>query len=422
MAKKKDPPTSNEKSGEKKTTSKLEAVDSSTKKVQEKNSSTTKSNKPTATFWDRLDDFLFQPIDISPLVYFRICFGCILLWEVYRMFRSNHVDKYYIKPDFHFQYPYMEWMPGPLPGNYMYIFFVVMAILYTFVVLGLWYRISITLTFLGFAYWLFLDMATWLNHFYLVMLINFAMIFIPAHCNASLDVLRNPSLRAAKVPAWSKHLLTYLVSIPYFFGALAKINKDWLAGEPMKMWLLNKTSFPVVGHLFKEWWACYFFSWGGLVFDFIIVPLLLYKPTRTFAVINCLFFHLMNDQMFKIGIFPWFMMFATPIYFEPSYVQFALKFECVFCEPVKTLQERQCPKSKRPIVRSLLGLFCGTLFIMPFRHYLYPGPTSWSEEGYLYSWQMMLRDVSIVLTFPANDQGFTMLPSITCACCLRSSD
>jgi len=339
-----------------------------------------------------LDQLLFRPIDIAPLVYFRIILGAVMLWEIIRYFKGGKVYRYYIQPEIYFKYFGFEWTPGPLPGNLMYLFFFTMGVLYIFMILGLWYRMTSVLLFLGFFYWFYLDMTTYLNHFYLVLLINFEMIFIPAHLNASLDVLRKPELRVAKVPAWTRWLLTLTISIPYFFGAIAKINSDWLQGEPMRIWLRNKVDYPIMGLLFEQWWATYFFSWNGLLYDLIIVPLLLWKRTRVFAIISTIFFHLMNDRLFTIGIFPWFMMFAMPLYFEPEWARVALKFEWIFRRPITTDKVLSDAPAHRPFIKWMFVLYFAVHCIVPFRHHLYPGITNWTEEGYFYSWLMMLRD------------------------------
>src|SRR5690606_34913548 len=107
--------------------------------------------------------------------------------------------------------------------------------------------------------------------------------------------------------------------VVYFFGGIAKINADWLSGQPMAMWLAERTDFPLIGHYFREPWAGYLFSYGGLLFDLSIVPLLCWRRTRAFAFLGAFLFHLTNQQLFNIGVFPWMMMGATAIFFAPDW-------------------------------------------------------------------------------------------------------
>ena len=270
----------------------------------------------------------------------------------------------------------------------MNLFFLGMGILYAFYILGLWYRVTSILSFVGFFYWYNLDTTQHLNHFYLISIVSFFNMFLPLHLNTSLDAIRKPNERVSKVPAWTVMMVLLQISIPYFFGGIAKINYDWLHGEPMRVWLLEL--YPQ-GHLFTSWWVPYFFSWGGIAYDILVAPMLLWKRTRTLAVLATTFFHTMNANMFQIGIFPWFMLFSTPLYFEPNTLDWVFSLEWIFSEPVKTNKTLMTPPGRRFRVKWLLGMVVAYHFFMPFRHHLYPGYTGWTEEGHLYAWHMKLR-------------------------------
>jgi len=91
---------------------------------------------------------LFQKIDIASLVYFRIAFAAILIWEVYRYFSKGWIARYYIDPTFHFKYFGFDWV-SPWAGNGMYIHWAVLGLLAFFIMIGLWYRLSTVLLFLA---------------------------------------------------------------------------------------------------------------------------------------------------------------------------------------------------------------------------------------------------------------------------------
>ena len=57
-----------------------------------------------ATFWRRMCVALFEPVDISFLVFFRILFGGIMLWETYRYFTHGWISRYFVEPDVNFSY------------------------------------------------------------------------------------------------------------------------------------------------------------------------------------------------------------------------------------------------------------------------------------------------------------------------------
>ncbi|ESA38811.1 vitamin k-dependent gamma-carboxylase [Leptolyngbya sp. Heron Island J] len=338
--------------------------------------------------------FLFAPVDIAILVYVRIAFGGIMLWEVWRYFDKGWIARYWIDPILNFPYFGFEWF-HPWPGQGMYLHFIGLGILASFIALGFWYRASTVLFFLGFTYMFLLEKARYLNHFYLICLISFLLIFIPAHRAFSIDAWRRPGMRTSTAPAWTLWLLRIQIGIPYFYGGLAKINGDWLQGEPMRMWMAERMDFPLIGSLFTQEWMVYFLSYGGLLLDVLVVPFLVWRRTRVYAFGASLVFHLMNVQLFNIGIFPWFMIAATAIFFSPDW-------------PRRLVKQRSCDRNQAPparltprhrLILTLLGIYLFLQLVLPFRHYLYPGDANWTEEGHRFAWHMKLRDKNTDIRF-----------------------
>ena len=58
----------------------------------------------------RLTDKLFEPRDIASLVFFRVGFGIILLWEVYRFFNHRWIEGFFIATRFNFTYEFFDWV------------------------------------------------------------------------------------------------------------------------------------------------------------------------------------------------------------------------------------------------------------------------------------------------------------------------
>ena len=359
----------------------------------------------------------FEPVDIASLVFFRIAFGAIMVWEVAKYFVHGWIKLDYIDPDYHFSYYGFGWVQQWL-GNGMYFQFLALGVMAACIALGLWYRVAAALFFLGFAYVFLLDQALYLNHFYLIVLVSFLMIFIPAHRSFSLDALLRPGLRSRTVPAWALWILAVQMGIVYFYGGLAKLNGDWLRGEPMRRWLAAKTDFPVIGPLFTEEWMVYLFSYGGLLFDLLIVPFMLWRRTRLVAFAFALAFHLTNSQLFHIGIFPWFAIAATTLFFPPSWprrlVGFLWGLGRSLQQPASEREEKETREEdasgvptrlqmRQWIVVSLLGVFLAVQLLVPLRHFLYPGNVSWTQEGHRFAWHMMLRTTKGVAMFHAAD-------------------
>jgi len=377
-----------------------------------------------ATLLQRTCAALFQPVDISFLVFFRTLFGGIMLWEVYRYFSYGWIGRYFVDPVITFTYYGFSWVK-PWPGRGMYIHFFVLGAAAFCVMVGLFYRVAAPVFFLAFTYFFLLDQTRYLNHFYLVCLISFLMCFLPAERAFSVDSLLRRKIRTDVVPAWTLWLLRAQVGIPYFYGGIAKLNGDWIhGGEPMRMWLHPLTAMPGLGHLFAANWVVYSFAIGGVLLDLLVVPLLLWRRTRPFAFAAAVAFNLMNAVIFEIGIFPWLMLGALLIYFPPDLVRrIAREFTSPKDPPDKTSQAAatidegsSCPSltSSQKLVAGLLAAYLAVQLLFPLRHYLYPGNVSWTEEGHNFAWHMKLRtkegEATVTVTHPGSGQTWTIKP------------
>lgn len=263
-------------------------------------------------------EILFRPVHSGSLVAFRILFGLIMLWEVYRYFDRGWIERYWVDPVFNFSYEWFGWIQ-PLSADGMIALFYLLAILSVFITIGFLYRVSATLFFLIFTYTFLLEQARYLNHFYLVSLISFIMIVLPAHRSFSVDAWLSRKKYRQVVPYWTVLVLQFQIGIVYFFGGIAKLNMDWLSGSPMNSWLPRRSDFPFVGNYFELAEVAKFVSYSGLMLDLLALPLLLIRKTRPWIVIALVFFHFTNDRLFTIGIFPWFMIGALTLYLPPSW-------------------------------------------------------------------------------------------------------
>ena len=332
----------------------------------------------------------FEPVDVASLVFFRVSFGLIMLWHVFRFWPT--IESKYLLPIFHFKYYGFGWVKVP-PGNGMYFLLGLLAVLALLITFGLFYRIVIILFFFGITYVFLLDQAYYLNHIYLVCLLSFLLIFIPCHRSFSLDALINPKMRSQFVPVWCLWLLRVQIGIVYFYAGIAKLNTDWMQGTPMKLWLAYLKSYSIFGQFFTEEWVGYLFSYGGLGFDLLIVPLLLFRKTRPIGYICAIMFHLMNAYIFDIGIFPWLMIAATLIFFSPSWPR---QFLAAVQQRTLHLEEKVASMPEfslayRSLTTIFVTVFLSFQLLIPFRHHLYPGNAGWTDEGHRFAWRMLIR-------------------------------
>ena len=348
-------------------------------------------------------DALFRPVDNSWLVIFRIAFGLLMTEEAVRYLVFGFATGLYVEPRFHFQYYGFTWVE-PWSGIGMYVHFAVLVVLGLMITFGLYYRVAATLFFFGFTYVFLLDQARYLNHFYLVVLLAFWMIFLPAHRTLSLDARRRPDFRREVAPAWTLWLFRAQLGVVYVYAAVAKMNMDWLSAEPLRMWLSEKdrTQKPIIGPLLAREETAWVMSYGGLLLDLLCVPFLLWRRTRIFAFLAVLSFHAINYLVFSIGIFPWLMLASTLVFFEPDLARRVLRKIGLFRQEGP---RELTPPSRiaRRTIFTLLALYAVMQLTVPLRHFLYPGDVNWTEEGHRFSWRMKLRSKSGWAVFEVRD-------------------
>jgi hypothetical protein len=358
----------------------------------------------------RFSAYTRQPVHIAPLALFRILFGGVMLASILRFILKGWVAELYINPVYHFTYYGFGWVK-PLGEWGMYGLFALLAITALCIMLGLFYKVSITLFFLAFTYVELIDKATYLNHYYFVSIISFLLILVPAHRYFSLDVWRNSSLLATHVPRWTVGIFQWQLGLVYFYAGLAKLNYDWFfQAMPLRIWLPSKSDMPVIGNLFDQVWVAYAFSWFGALYDLTIFIFLSIKRTRLLAYIAVVAFHISTAMLFQIGMFPYIMMLATLIYFPENFhksilasIRQAASFVLRIPSAVPTPVFYTPAYNWRKPILAILAIHFAIQLIFPWRFALYPGKLFWTEQGYRFSWRVMLMEKAGMATFYVKD-------------------
>jgi len=187
-----------------------------------------------------------------------------------------------------------------------------------------------------------------------------------------------------------------MLAIVYIYAGLAKLNSDWmLKAMPLTIWLPTKFDIPLIGSLMHEKWMHYLFSWGGAIYDITIVGFLLYKRTRVLAFIMVVIFHVLTRVLFPIGMFPYIMIFSAMIFFDHrfhdkllGYLSKIFKINKSLFDKIETIRYDSIDKFA-PIV---LGVFMLFQLLFPLRFLAYPGNVFWTEQGYRFSWRVMLME------------------------------
>ena len=364
-----------------------------------------------------MKQFITSNTSIAPLAVFRVLFGFIMLVSTIRFALRGWIYELYVEPDFYFTFYGFDWVQ-PLGEYGMYALFFIVGLSALFIMLGYQYRIASVLFFLAFTYIELIDKTNYLNHYYFVSIIGFLLILVPANRSFSLDALRKPGLAVSKVPAWTINIFKLQLGLVYFFAGLAKLNGDWLLNAmPLKIWLPANSHLPVIGEWLTYPEAAYLLSWAGAFYDLTIVFFLLYKPTRIPAYATVIFFHLMTYALFQIGMFPFIMILTTLIFFSPEFHSKLIDrlkhfFSMVIRKRAsdKTISysgyEEPVYRPKKnalSIVTVILTVHFLLQLVLPFRYALYPGNLFWTEQGYRFSWRVMLMEKAGYASFTVHD-------------------
>ncbi len=351
---------------------------------------------------------LFQQVDNSGLVVFRVVFGFLILAEGWGAIATGWVHETFIEPQFTFTFMGFEWLK-PLPGNGMYIYFAVMGTMGLLVMLGLFYRYAIVSYGIMWTCVYLMQKSHYNNHYYLLVLLLAFMALMPAHKYFSLDVRLNRVKQALTCPRWCYIVFILKLFVVYTYASFSKVYDDWLVAAPIENWFLYKKDYWLIGPLLQYKWVHYAVAYGGILFDGLVIPALLWRRTRWLAFGIGLFFHLFNSAVFHIGIFP-YMMIGTAVFFFPQ-----AQVRAFFFKKKPPVQVQPVPANFTLSSLQKVGVVAFTLYfalqiLLPVRYHLYKGNVHWTEEGHRLAWKMMLRaksgSVSFVVKDPATEKVY----------------
>ncbi len=332
-----------------------------------------------------LDKLLFKQIDNSSLITFRIIFGLLCFLESVGAIFTGWIKRTLIDPEFTFSFIGFEWLQ-PLPGNTMYIYYLIMGVFGLFIMLGYKYRLSAFMFTIMWAGTYFMQKASYNNHYYLLILLSAFMILQPANRYYSLDSKINPNIKKISMPNWCRFIFILQMFIVYTYGSIAKLYPDWLDTTFIEILMKGKQHYHIVGELLQEKWVHYFLAYGGILFDGLIIPLLLFKPTRKWAFFASIFFHLFNSIVFQVGIFPYLSLAFILFFYEPKIIhRIFLKKKPFYVE-----NEVIIPSYKNTFI-TIFSIYFIIQIALPLRHHFIEDNVLWTEEGHRLSWRMMLR-------------------------------
>lgn len=346
---------------------------------------------------------LFLQIDNAPLIIFRMFLGFLLACETFGAIATGWVKSNLVDPTFTFSFIGLEWLQ-PLPGYGMYIYFCVMGILGLLVMIGYKYRWTLGLYTLLWAGAYFMQKTSYNNHYYLLLLVCIIMLFLPAHRYASVDAKQNPLIRKLTMPAWCSWVMIVQIFIVYFFATLAKFYPGWLNGTFVHNLLDYSVTHEALNKIMTHKAFYLFITYAGMAFDLFVVPLMLFKRTRTIAFIASIIFHIFNSITLQIGIFPFFALSFAVFFYPPDTIR------RIFLKKKPAVENTgELTSEGRAVFWYFFIPYLLIQVLLPLRHYAIKGDVLLTEEGHRMSWRMMLRSRSGYTNFKIVDKKTGLL-------------
>jgi vitamin K-dependent gamma-carboxylase len=334
--------------------------------------------------WRSLLEAAPVPVPNASLRAFRAMFGLLMLGALVRSWQKGVIEQAFVAPSYHFPYYGLGFVRSP--GVYTYALYCVLALLSLGIAAGLATRLCAALFCLLFSYLHFVDETYYLNHYYLVSLLSGLLAVLPTRSKEAASV----------VPRWVLWLFRFQFGVVYFFGGVAKLKSDWLwHAEPLRTWLAASAELPVLGRLFTSGWGPYAFSWAGALYDLSIPFALSYRRTRPVAYAAVVAFHTLTARLFNIGLFPYLMMIGSLLFLSPAWPTRVLPRRFLANEAAAELARASAPTRPLPARTYVpLALYALLQLLVPLRRFVYPGNVLWTEQGYRFSWNVMLMEKS----------------------------
>jgi vitamin K-dependent gamma-carboxylase len=170
----------------------------------------------------------------------------------------------------------------------------------------------------------------------------------------------------------------------------------------MRWVMARHLDFPIIGRFFTQEWVVYTMSYGALLLDLFIVPLLLWRRSRIAAFCVVTLFHLMNARLFSIDVFPWLAIAATTLFLSPDWPRRVVSiFHGGASSRVASVE--LASERKQNFIFVLVITYLTIQFLVPLHPFLLSGGRQWAFMQHRFRWRMMLKRQSIQGYFYVTD-------------------
>ncbi len=357
--------------------------------------------KPAAGRWTRR---AAEPVDPGSLAVLRVAVGAVGVLSAVRIVAYGWIDRLYAGPPHRFTYLGFGWVPQPGPTA-MGVLVAALGAASLALAVGWRSRLAAAGVLVTLGWIELIDATTYLNHYWFLTLVAALAVVAPLGRGGGVDARRaGGPVSVARGWVW---LLRFQVGVVYASAGLAKLQGDWLLrAQPLRLWLPARSGLPIVGPLLAGPATAHVLSVAGAAFDVAIVPLLLWRRTRSVAWVVLVGFHLATWALFPIGVFPWLMIGASTVFFEPDWparvrARIARRPAPV---PVPRPGHRGGRASRRALV-ALAAVWVAIQVALPLRHLAYAGAHRWTGQGYRFAWNVLLTERAGTVTFLVRDRA-----------------
>ncbi|XP_012934732.1 vitamin K-dependent gamma-carboxylase [Aplysia californica] len=373
---------------------------------------------------NRLVRLLCRPSDPASLGTMRFLYGFLMVLDIFQERGLATADGRWGDKE-ECRFPLFNFLK-PLPLQWMYIVYLVMLAGALGIMLGFMFRMSCLLYLGPYWYLFFLDKTSWNNHSYLFGILAFLFSISDANRYWSVDALLNPKIHNRHIPLWNYTLLRAQIFLLYFIAGLKKLDLDWVSGYSMQNISHHWVFDPLKLLLTDDQIDMYVVHLGGLTIDLFLGFLLFFDKTRPLGLLVSSSFHLMNSQIFSIGMFPYACIATQFLFcygdwprrlfrlvppalrlFTPDDLELQPSGHCVYnkedvmSENVSPTSKTQYvsssealptePKLKQKIATLFTLLFIAWQCFLPYSHGITKGYNNWTNGLYGYSWDMMVH-------------------------------
>jgi vitamin K-dependent gamma-carboxylase len=356
---------------------------------------------------------LGSPVSPGSLAVFRISLGMTCAFWAAHYLLSGRTELLCNPDSFHFTWPGFGWV-RPWSDHGMQLQFAAMVLSGLAFACGAATQFANLVLAVGVTHFFLVDRTNYQNHYYLLMLLTWLSLFLPLHQFWSIDSRFDVVERRQYVPRGALLLVQFHAALPYVFGGISKFDADWLSGRPMQFLLMQRFG---LGH--DDLIAVFggqLLAWGGLLFDLLIVPGLLWHPTRLLAWGLLLTFHFTNAWLFPIHVFPWFMIALSTVFLPADWPLITLRR--LGGTPVESsaipASTVSAPRASR-LITAAVCIYCLFHCLWPLRSFVYGDVTGWTERGHYFAWRMMLRGKATGVRYYLTDpvEGETWVADIS---------